>query len=74
MPKIYYIECDVIVSKKVRNRIVESKYRDWIIAPTDDPKTLPADDRRINALRKRLGVKEKETVSFGKIHSVLPLD
>lgn len=74
MAKIYYIECDVIVSKKVRNRIVESKYRDWIIAPTDDPKTLPADDRRINALRKRLGVKEKETVSFGKIHSVLPLD
>jgi len=74
MNKIYYIECDVIVSKKVRNRVVESKYHHWIIAPTDDPKTLPDDDRRINALRKRLGVKEKETVSFGKIHSVLPLD
>lgn len=73
MNEIYYIECEVISTKKVRSSMVQAIYKHWIIAPTKDLNSLAQDDRRIKALKKRLNLKEKETVSFGEVFTCLPL-
>ena len=70
---IYYIEVEVLLESKIRNKKVVRKERNWIVAPTLDLNSLPFDDRRIKTLRKRCGARDKESLSFGKITKSISL-